>query len=429
MELPSLTPPFPKETLYAYLAVSKEAVSSVLLTEIKGKQSLIQYVSRTLNESERNYDPMEKLALSLIHMTRRLRVAYFIFETPDGESPENYFRSLKKIPKREDTEEWEFFTDRASSSKGSDAGLVLIGPSGIEHTYSLRLTFNSTNNVAEYEALLARLRIAGEMGIQKLAAKVDSKLVASQINENYVASSDNMMKYLAKAKEYIASFKSFSIKIIPRNQNQKADVLNKLVSVAFNHLTKEVLVEVLIEWSTKGKEISTIVDEEVDNWMTPIIQCLEKGVWQEDKNETRNLRVKINQYAIENGVLFKKSYLVPMLRCVGPLQANYVIWEIHIGLYGIHSGPRAIIRKAIRQGYYWPTMHEEAKKKTQKCDSCQIHSAVPKLPKTFMTSIMALWPFYQWGMDILRPLPQASRRIKYVIVAINYSPNGLKPIH
>ncbi|GKE61492.1 reverse transcriptase domain-containing protein, partial [Tanacetum coccineum] len=54
-------------------AVSKEAVSSVLLTDRKGKQSPIQYVSRTLNEAERNYAPMEKLALSLVHMTRRLR--------------------------------------------------------------------------------------------------------------------------------------------------------------------------------------------------------------------------------------------------------------------------------------------------------------------------------------------------------------------
>ncbi|GJV30778.1 reverse transcriptase domain-containing protein [Tanacetum coccineum] len=73
MDLPSLTPPFLKETLYAYLAVSKEAVSFVLLTERKGKKRPIQCVSRTLNESERNYAPMEKLALSLVHMTRRLR--------------------------------------------------------------------------------------------------------------------------------------------------------------------------------------------------------------------------------------------------------------------------------------------------------------------------------------------------------------------
>ncbi|GKC57902.1 reverse transcriptase domain-containing protein, partial [Tanacetum coccineum] len=65
-------------------------------------------------------------------------------------------------------------------------------------------------------------------------------------------------------------------------------------------------------------------------------------------------------------------------------------------------------------------MHEDAKNEIQKCDSCQIHSAVPKLPKTFMTFIMAPWPFYQWGMDILGPLPQATGRVKYVIVAINY---------
>ncbi|GJS82319.1 reverse transcriptase domain-containing protein [Tanacetum coccineum] len=73
LNLPSLTPPFPKETLYAYLTVSKEAVSVVLMTNWKGKQCHINYVSRTLNETERNYAPLEKLALSLVHMTRRLR--------------------------------------------------------------------------------------------------------------------------------------------------------------------------------------------------------------------------------------------------------------------------------------------------------------------------------------------------------------------
>ncbi|GJY38168.1 reverse transcriptase domain-containing protein [Tanacetum coccineum] len=73
INLLSLTPPLPKETLYAYLAVSKEAVSFVLLTDRKGKQCLIHYVSRTLNDTENNYTPMEKLALSLVHMTRRLR--------------------------------------------------------------------------------------------------------------------------------------------------------------------------------------------------------------------------------------------------------------------------------------------------------------------------------------------------------------------
>ncbi|GJT99347.1 reverse transcriptase domain-containing protein [Tanacetum coccineum] len=378
LDLRLLTPPWPKETLYAYLAVGPEAVSAVLLTDRKGRQCPIQYVSRTLNDAERNYSPMEKLTLSLIHMTRRLRryfeahpvkvitdqpikhilnntetsrklgkyavelgaynisfiprnavkgqvLAYFLSEAPEGEKEELYFRMPKVPAKKDDTESWVFFTDGAFNPKGSGAGLVLIGPSGIEYTYALRLTFPSTNNEAEYEALLAGLRIARQMNISNIKVKVYSKLVASQINRSYEVNKDNMIKYLAKAKEYASGFKSFSIKNILRNMNQKADVLRKLASVAFNHLTKEVLVEVLHQWSTEGQEVHTIVEEEGDNWMTPIIRCLEEGVWPKDKNEARWLRAKIGQYTMESGILFKKGYLVPLLRCIDPLQANYVI--------------------------------------------------------------------------------------------------------
>ena len=59
---------------------------------------------------------------------------------------------------------------------------------------------------------------------------------------------------------------------------------------------------------------------------------------------------------MEDGVLFKMSYLNPMLRCVGPLQVNYIIREVHEGACGMHSGPRTVVAKLIRQGYYWPTI-------------------------------------------------------------------------
>ncbi|GJR67559.1 reverse transcriptase domain-containing protein [Tanacetum coccineum] len=157
------------------------------------------------------------------------------------------------------------FTDGASSSKGSGAGLVLISLTKTEYTYALRLTFKSTNNQAEYEALLAGLRIAKKMGLQALSVKVDSKLVASQINGDYVACKENMIRYLTKAREYIKCLKSFWIKNIPRNQNQKADVLSKLASVAFNHLTKEILVETLDAPSMDCGEINAIVEEEGEN--------------------------------------------------------------------------------------------------------------------------------------------------------------------
>ncbi|GJV72731.1 reverse transcriptase domain-containing protein [Tanacetum coccineum] len=84
--------------------------------------------------------------------------------------------------------------------------------------------------------------------------------------------------------------------------------------------------------------------------MTPIINCIESGIWPEDQNEVRALQMKINQYVMEDGVLFKRSYLMPMLWCVGPLQYNYVIREIHMEACSMHLKARSVVAKAIRQG-------------------------------------------------------------------------------
>ncbi|GJZ18891.1 reverse transcriptase domain-containing protein [Tanacetum coccineum] len=139
-------------------------------------------------------------------------------------------------------------------------------------------------------------------------------------------------------------------------------------------------------------------EEEGRTRMTPIIS-IGRGIATSDKNEGTVLRA-------------------------GPLQANYVIREIHMGSCGMHIGPRAVVRKAMRQGYYWPTMHADAKEEVEKCDSCQIHSPVPRLPKTHMTSIMAPWPFFQWGMDILGPLTPARGGAKFGLPRIIVTDNG-----
>nr|GEV78787.1 reverse transcriptase domain-containing protein [Tanacetum cinerariifolium] len=54
------------------------------------------------------------------------------------------------------------------------------------------------------------------------------------------------------------------------------------------------------------------------------------------------------------------------------MKANYVIREIHMGSYGMHIRARSIVAKAIRQGYYWPTMHKDARNVTPKYDSYQV---------------------------------------------------------
>nr|GEU72887.1 reverse transcriptase domain-containing protein [Tanacetum cinerariifolium] len=114
------------------------------------------------------------------------------------------------------------------------------------------------------------------MGIQKLRVYVDSNLVANQINGEFEARGESMIRYLMKAREYAEAFRKFKIRHVPRALNHNADALRNLVATTFFELTKKALLEVLKERSTKLKEVNMVVKEEGDTWMTPIIKCIEK---------------------------------------------------------------------------------------------------------------------------------------------------------
>ncbi|GKA59370.1 reverse transcriptase domain-containing protein [Tanacetum coccineum] len=55
-----------------------------------------------------------------------------------------------------------------------------------------------------------------------------------------------------------------------------------------------------------------------------------------------------------------------------------------------------------------------------KCEACQIHSQVSRMPKQYMTSVTSAWPLSQWGIDIVGPLPMASGGMKFLVMAIDY---------
>nr|GEY59253.1 reverse transcriptase domain-containing protein [Tanacetum cinerariifolium] len=212
------------------------------------------------------------------------------------------------------------FTNGSSCVDGSGAGLILTNPVGVEFTYALRFQFTASNNEVEYEALVAGLRIAAQMGVKNVQVNVDSKLVANQVLGTYAAKEDNMIKYLEIVRGLISRFTTFSISQVPRSKSKKADALSKIASTSFVHLSKQ-LVEYLKECVLTGK-----------------------------KKEARKLRLKARQYELMEGVLYRRSFLIPWLRCVGPLQADYVMREIHKGSCSIHAGPRSVVAKAVRLG-------------------------------------------------------------------------------
>ncbi|GKD49833.1 reverse transcriptase domain-containing protein [Tanacetum coccineum] len=242
-------------------------------------------------------------------------------------------------------EPWTLFTNGSSYVDGSGAGLILTSPKGTEFTYALRFQFTASNNEAEYEALIAGLRIAAQMGVRNVQVSIDSKLVANQILGTYVSKEENMVKYFEKAKSLISGFANFSISKVPRS---KADALSKIASTSFSHLAKQVLVEILKEKSIQEEEVATIVEEERPIWMTPIIEYLKDGTIPGDRKEASKLRIKAGQYELLEGVLYRRSFLKPWLRCVGLLQAEYVIREIHEGSCNMHAGP----------GQWWPRPYD-----------------------------------------------------------------------
>nr|GEY85090.1 reverse transcriptase domain-containing protein [Tanacetum cinerariifolium] len=293
-------------------------------------------------------------------------------------------------------EPWTLFTDGSPCVDGSGAGLILTNPYGVEFTYALRFQFAASNNKAEYEALIAGLRIATQMRVKNIQANVDSKLVANQVLGTYVAKEDNMIKYLDITKGLVSLFKTFSISQVPRSRNKKADALSKIASTSFAHLSKQVLVEVLETKSITGKEVTAVIEEEGPTRMTELVNYLKEGILPGDEKEARKLRLKARQYELMEGILYKRSFLTPWLRCVGPLQVEYVMKEIHKGSCSMHVGPRSVVAKAIRLGYFWPTMHKDAQDMICKWSDCQIHRPFLEGPGKFKFLIVAMDYFTKW---------------------------------
>ncbi|XP_075654873.1 uncharacterized protein LOC142625050 [Castanea sativa] len=223
------------EILFAYIAVAIHAVSLVLIRDDGGVQRPVCYGSKSLNKAKVRYLPLEKAILAVVYATRKLphyfqsytvvvlthlplksvlrsvdcseRVvkwgtimgAFDIKYMPrtsvkgwvlanlvaefaepsleestkglhmDGKSISTI--SCKELPMRK------AYVDGAAIQRGSGVDLVLVSPKGIIFEKSLRLGFLTTNNEAEYEAVLVGMDMVQKMGGKSVQMYSDSQLV------------------------------------------------------------------------------------------------------------------------------------------------------------------------------------------------------------------------------------------------------------
>ncbi|GKV48213.1 hypothetical protein SLEP1_g55039 [Rubroshorea leprosula] len=411
---PLLTKAIDGEILYLDLGISNEAISSVLVREEGKQQKPIYYISSVLHGVELRYPIVEKAALAVVTSARKLR--HFSSHIQLSFSQTNLFdRSCKSWSAPEaqalvdfivectpchsnpnpEPSNWILYVDGASSSKGSRASAFLIGPEGYRSEHALKFNFDATNNMAEYEALLLGLQLVLELKVMAIRVYSDSQLVVNQVNSVCEVVDPVMMKYVALVAELKCRLQKFCLSKIPRSENEQADSLSKF---AFDSSisSRLVFVEVLDEPSfVKPRIMEISTNPDTPSWTNPIVSFLRDGLMPEYKQEEMRLRKKVSLYKLVNGVLYKRSFSLPLLRCLNPYEAEYALREVHEGVCGSHIGARTLAHKVLRQGYYWPNVYKDATHFVKRCPKCQFFAHLTHQPAEELTNLVAPWLFAQ----------------------------------
>ncbi|XP_074378164.1 uncharacterized protein LOC141719685 [Apium graveolens] len=408
---PILSNPNEGETLVLYLAISDFAVSAVLVREEDDIQLPVYYMSKRLADAETRYTSLEKLAYALILTSRKL-MPYFQAHRIEVRTsyplrqvmykPESSGRMLKwtvelgqfemdyksrtaikgqaladfvlEFPPHQEvdpgalvvipsTEEvglesqnsapwWSLFMDGASNGNGVGAGIELIRPKVHKIRCATHLAFHATNNDAEYEALINGLKLALEMKVENLNVFSDSMIVVYQINGGYQAKGPRTELYLKCSQRIIASFNKVRLKLIPCEKNEGADELAKLGSRREATLLEVVPLDIQRQPSVPEHEVGSLSDDLGSTWMTPILAYIKEGSLLDEKNESRRIRYKATRYVIYDGILYRRGFGVPLLKCIDGDECNYILREVHEGIRGNHSRGSSLAQKILRQGYY-----------------------------------------------------------------------------
>uniref|UniRef100_A0A2N9EIF7 Integrase zinc-binding domain-containing protein n=1 Tax=Fagus sylvatica TaxID=28930 RepID=A0A2N9EIF7_FAGSY len=290
-------------------------------------------------------------------------LADFVAEFAPTSEPNNLGESTPQEDSPDHTGWWKVYVDGASNSKGSGTGRLIV--------------------------------------------YCDSLLVASQINGEYMARDERMSAYLLKVQTAMTDFETVRIEQIGRNLNNHADALATLASVLSADFKRFIPIETLTTPSTDqpANYINAITVGPC--WMDPYVTYLKEGVLPEQKKEAEIIRRKTARFWLSKDLkLYRRSFSGPYLLCVHPDVIEDLLYEIHEGICGSHTGGRSLAHRALTQGYWWPYMQKDAVDYVRKCDKCQRFSHSLHQPAGELQPLVSPWPFAQWGMDLVGPLPK-----------------------
>jgi ribonuclease HI len=320
-----------------------------------------------------------------------------------------------------DVEAWTMFCDGSWGTFGAGAAAILVAPSKVRTCYAARLDFSCTNNIAKYKALLLGLQKLKAMGIRRAILKTDSQVISGHVDKSCKARDPKLEKYLDTVRRLEASFEGFSVKNIPRWENEHADLLAKSAAEGLP-LPSEVFFETIKAPSVELLEraVLTISPVHSEDWRTEIISFLQGNCLSDDEVYNKRMEARTRPYVIIEGELYKHGVCSPLLKCLSRIEGIELMKEIHAGLCGSHIGSRTLLGKVFRQEFYWPKAASDAAYLVQKCENCQKCARDQKQPSSLTQLIQPTWSLQRWGLDLLGPLPPAQGNLRYVVVAVEY---------
>jgi ribonuclease HI len=415
IDLTTLTPPSPGAPLLLYVAASHSAVSVALVQEkLDGqvkKQAPVYFVSEVLSLSKKNYTELEKVLYAVLMSSRKLRhyfQAYRII-VPSSQPLKDIMRNREatgRIGKwaaelneftidyvhrssiqsqvladfiadwtpgaqeeeiNKDIEAWMVFCDGSGGTFGAGAAAVLVAPSKVKTCYAARLDFSCTNNIAEYEALPLGLWKLRAMGIRRAILKTDSQVISGHVDKSSKARDPKLEKYLDTVRRLEASFEGFSVKNIPRGENEHANLLAKSAAQGLP-LPSEVFFETIKAPSVEHMERAVLAISPVhsEDWRTEIICFLQGNCLSNDEAYNKRMEARTRPYVTIEVELYKHGVCSPLLKCLSRAEGIELMKEIHARLCGSHIGSRPLLGKVFRQGFYWPKVASDAAELVQK---------------------------------------------------------------
>ncbi|XP_022719624.1 uncharacterized protein LOC111277442 [Durio zibethinus] len=136
---------------------------------------------------------------------------------------------ISELEEDDDEEEiWMMYFNGAANAMGHKIGVVLISPTKHYYSVTIRLNFNYTNNIAEYEACVMRLHAVLDRKIETLRVFGDSALVIYQLKGEWEIRDSKLISYHKYILELCKQFKAVHFEHLPHEENQIADALATL---------------------------------------------------------------------------------------------------------------------------------------------------------------------------------------------------------